>query len=497
LDLFRVIESEPRIDDVPRELYASLDEVPLVDQVSGNVLFEFSAIEKIGFDEISLSAMDWQSKWTQRMGNGTENMPPALFPTVRFVNFEISLPINNISAKRWLQAWQDERIETSWYQMELGASSSKYFRSVDVLAYPNLFLPPVMLGLKSARKVTKKTAARLNSAFDMANWPSANRLDIENALSDGDAGVLAVHDIGQGNACGLRSSPQDPVNLWIDIGCGVNRNAKTTPPGLVLCSSQDAPIILTHWDKDHWSGARKGAPPKELDTFLGRTWIVPRQHIKSQHIKLADDIISAGGKILVLDSICIGTSKILTVSIKNNRKIEIALGAGTDPKDRNNHQCLIIRIVDRVPERRWLLPGDVSYSNMPTNWQKDSYVAMVATHHGADVGATGVPGPYKSEPGYSVLAFSFGPNNAHGSTSVRHPTHAMTSNYNKSGWGLTAWLTAGASAAGATGWASVCTAEHLPLPGTHLLGKLIGWKCAPITIGSSPPCGSQCTAALK
>ncbi|MGJ9420144.1 hypothetical protein ACHAC9_20680 [Massilia sp. CMS3.1] len=496
MDLFSVSEFDPQVDHVPRVLYASLDDVPLVDEEKGNVLFEFSAVDKSEFDAIPSSTTDWQAKWARRMSREGQNRPSQLFPNMRFVNLEISLPLRNISAKRWLQAWRNPGADTTWYQFELDLNSSKYFGSVKVLVYPNLFLAALPFGLRSAKKVTRKTASILNAAFNMVSWPSATSLEIKSALRASDAGVLAVHDIGQGNACGLRESPKTPVNLWIDIGCGVNRNAKTTPPGLVLCYSYEAPILLTHWDKDHWSGARKGAPPSNPDIFLSRTWIVPRQRIKAQHSKLADDIISAGGRILVVDSKSIGASSVLNIPIEDNRQIEIALGRGTNTKDPNNCECLVIRIIDNMPDRKWLLPGDVSYSNMPTSWQVDSYVAIVASHHGADVGPTGLPGPYKSQPGYSVLAFSFGPNNAHGSTSVRHPTHAMSLSYNLRGWGLTAWVTAGASAGGAAGWAAVCTAEHLPLPGTHLLGKLIGWQSAPKTSSLHPPCRSLCTAAV-
>ena len=496
MDLFEISDARPSVDDVPRSVYASLDEIPLVDEQNGTVLFEFSAIEKRGFDSISRSAKEWQTKWSERMRGQQSDLAGPMFANMQFVNFEISLPLQNISAKRWLRAWGNTASRGNWYEMELVENAPQYLGKIQVLAYPNLFSGSLTFGLKTARKITGSVASGLRAAFNMKTWPSATAVDIRNALKHADAGVLAVHDIGQGNACGLRRSTRSPINLWIDIGCGVNRNAKTTPINLVLCHSASAPIILTHWDKDHWSGARKGAPASKPNIFLKRIWIVPRQEITTQHSKFADEIIAAHGTILVLDSTSLGASKILSVPIRDNRKIEIALGAGANSKDRNNYQCLVLRIIDDDFKRKWLLPGDITYGNMPTGWQKDAYVAIVASHHGADVGAIGLPGPYNLPEGYAVLAFSFGPQNAHGPTGVRHPTHAMTAHYNKSGWGLDCWLTAGKSAEAAPGLFAVSTAQHSPATGMHLGGKLIGWEGAPPTCGSKPPCGSRCTATL-
>ncbi|QJD90143.1 hypothetical protein HH213_08560 [Duganella dendranthematis] len=496
MDLFDVSERLPNRDDVPLSLYAKLDEEPLIDTERKVVFFEFSAISKPDFKKIKYDKNSWMKMWENKINSKGNHNLPSLFQGVKFVNIEFSLSTENHIAKRWLKTHLQQG-RRGWYEIEL-KDRVENDNDLKALVYPNLFSPALAFSVRTAKKIKGKVATTLGAVFSMTSWPAANIADVVNVLSKADATVLAVHDIGQGNACGFRGASDKPVNLWIDIGCGVNRNASTVPSGLVLCYSKSAPILLTHWDKDHWAGARKGAPAAQPNIFLNRTWIVPRQEVGPQHVKFAERIISENGTIFIVDNSNIGTSNLLSIPIQGSRTIEISLGTGANSDDRNNHQCIVIRVLDEMPDRKWLLPGDISYSNMPSKWYEDRYVAIVASHHGADVGSKNVPAPYGTKDDYAVLAFTFGPGNVHGSTSVSHPTHEMTKRYAKIGWGLDGWTTSGNSGDVPPTSKGVATAQHFPAKtGKHLLGKLIGWVEPPAIDGSSPPCGMKCNAALN
>jgi hypothetical protein len=62
------------------------------------------------------------------------------------------------------------------------------------------------------------------------------------------------------------------VWLYFDLGGAVNGNLGTFPPELRrFCFSTHPPVVLSHWDWDHWSSASRD-PRAQAET-----WIVPRQ----------------------------------------------------------------------------------------------------------------------------------------------------------------------------------------------------------------------------
>jgi hypothetical protein len=301
-------------------------------------------------------------------------------------------------------------------------------------------------------------SAALNAVFSPDSWPDATSAQLSAALAKLPAlEYLIGLDVGQGTAIGLADVTQD-IHLYFDLGGGVYRNAKTRPNPLMFCWRINAPIVLSHWDSDHWAG--EIADPQAQR----RTWIAPRQSMTKKHIAFANRILRGGGSLLIWGS----TPSSVSVTVGGAQTLELRRCTG--PSSLRNGSG-IAAVVEHLPSGdQWLLTGDAGYHEvgpLPT-----SPVAIVVPHHGADMGTSSVPPARPAA--YARLFYSFGPGNRHGrNPGVQHPTTAAVSAH--VGWHHGTWVgtAPGHSLAGIDVLAS---ATH---PGTHLEGVAMGWSSAP------------------
>lgn len=316
--------------------------------------------------------------------------------------------------------------------------------------YPTLFSAPQTVTFDALRLHLKdRKHHQLNSlmlvpgrALVHCSRPNPMPLHIEE---------LAVFDVGQGSANALLCR-EGIARFYFDVGCGVYRNAPTRPPKISFCQCKDPVVVLSHWDADHWAGA-------VIDTgLLTRTWVAPvPETIK--HIVFLMNIWAAGGKMHLLSS----TSA--TVRLSPEIKLVRCQGPGSDRNESG------LALIAEREGKRWLLPGDASYHNIP-GALNHPITGLVATHHGARVHGTGAPVPLPALD-YARLAYSFGPGNAHGKYGVSHPRPAGVHAYDAAGWTHTGWgvPAPGNANVGPPGHARA-TAHH---PTTHLDGIRIGW----------------------
>ncbi|QCX51607.1 metallo-hydrolase/oxidoreductase [Ralstonia pseudosolanacearum] len=352
--------------------------------------------------------------------------------------------------------------EDGWLEICLAENGGV---AVDV--FGGLFSEPAVARLVSISRSTATNA--LNAVFDMQSWPDASELELRRALNiKCEITQLHMLDVGQGGAVAIICECGRPI-YYFDVGCGVYRNTKTNPNPIQFCVCDDPPVILSHWDSDHWAGAN-------LDTdLLKRVWIAPRQTVGAKHIAFANRILSAGGKILLVPQAFSGTFQ----AGQQKLKLQQCKGAPTD----RNGSGLVLVVEDQNTDRGWLLTGDAPYNLIPGPLPSD-LAAVVVPHHGADMGPGSKP-PLCSQHAYSRLLYSFGPGNAHGRTSVRHPTAAAVSAHSASGWGHGAWLPP-PPGRGLAGHPVLATASH---PHSHHGGIAVGWTSAPPTAAHLASCG--------
>ena len=237
----------------------------------------------------------------------------------------------------------------------------------------------------------------------------------------------------------------------------MTRNAFTFPSTLKnFCFTNRPPILLTHWDFDHWSSAHRDA------SSLNSTWIAPRQPVGPTHVALMASIMNTGKLYLLSPTFPSGW--------RNHLYMERCTGKG------RNHSGIALTLSEKPKGvgQLMLFPGDARYDYIPSFATTKHYLSVVAPHHGGDMKKRLAPAcPRVSA---SRLAYSFGCGN-----SFHHPRSMTRTDHHNQGWndpnvslGLLAYEVRE-------------TAYHLRSPLGHVL---LGWTTHPATPWL--PCGGKC-----
>ena len=366
--------------------------------------------------------------------------------------------------------------ESTWFRFRTTTRESGLPADV----YTNLFGEPQHVNVE-VEPAGDEIQRRFSSIFDMDTWPKASKPDIRGALAKTittKANFLAAFDIGQGSASALLDDNFTPY-LYHDLGAGVTRNKHTTPCPLKFCWCNNPPIVLSHWDSDHWAGALKDT------NSLSATWIAPEQSIGPTHTAFANRILRSGGTLHIWPP-ALGP---IVFSNRHGQTLNLGRCNGTN----RNGSCLALRVDEpnNGNPRQWLLTGDAGYHQLPFSLPRDP-AALVVPHHGAKMSGTHKI-PHKPAH-YARLLFSFGPGNAHGYTSVRHPTQHSVNEHNANGWDLGAWMSDPRPGGRIAGGHVLATAQHRT---THLNGCVAGWTVAPAPTPGTAFCATgACTTSL-
>jgi hypothetical protein len=439
--------------DFPRRAYARLDDLePIVRGPNDALTFVLDAVDADWKGFGSGGVFDFSNPNLEKEISGHWNGEPFDGPDgydeIPVYRIELTLgPGHNM-----FDLLPQE--EEPWVTLELTEEPTD--TPVDV--YGGLFGPPVKAFLNGVRRSVSSDL--LSVIFDMETWPDSSQTKLKQALKQQcNLDALVCFDIGQGSATALVCSCGAPI-YYFDVGRGSGRNAKTAPSLIDFCTCLSPTIVLSHWDTDHWAGA---AGHRGL---LSQTWIVPRQTISSTHMVFANDILSAGGTILV-----VGLSAPALIWSNAHQDYDLRRCTG---KGRNGTGLALV-VTDRCSGRAWVLPGDAGYHELP-HPTPGNVAAMLAPHHGADMGPSSKPYP-RSSFAYARLFYSFGPDNRHGpgKPGVQHPTAAATSAHSGVGWGHGSWSSM-SPASTLAGSDVLATATH---PTTHLQGGVAGWNRPP------------------
>ena len=381
------------------------------------------------------------------------------------------VPVFHIEASGAEHPWIAElpEVRDLWVELHLSASGE---HEVDV--FRGLFDPePEVALISDAPRLIQnsKLSMQLSTAFDMKHWPDASDAELEGLFSSiplPPIEQLISFDVGQGTASCLACDCGLPI-CYFDLGCGVYRNARIRPHNIQFCNCSDPPIILSHWDEDHWAGADRD--PKCLQA----TWVAPRQKIGPRHTTFASRILQQRGSILIVPApVPVGA----TIVTWNGPCQEITLSRATG-RGRND-SGLVMQVWNRCEDKNWLLAGDADYQHIP-NLPCES-AAISVPHHGATKCRVSPPAP--SDTGESRLLYSFGPGNKHGRYGVSHPRRATVDAHVKAGWRSPGWTSGTPGDAVAHG-TTLATAQH---PSTHLGWVAAGWDRKPTRPGRLMRC---------
>lgn len=490
---------------MPSRVYARLDHVELPSaSVSGKMLLAFDSVdaqwlvdrarvdERFDLDKPDFALVAQAARPLQASGPG---LGPSLFETVPLYRIEVEhqlgLTLFDYGHPDFVDTGRQDSglaaLEDIWFILDLFLEGMG--NASPALVYPGLFAQPRSAFVTgTALQGTMPSVQRgraLSGIFSLANLPVLATSSLQHVLSVGVADLLAVYDVGQGNSNALleehlgRPAPR----LYYDLGAGVYRNKHTTPAVLQFCFTNRPPIVLSHWDADHWAGAFANSFGGTYPA-LQQNWYAPMQKVGPVHVAFAHQLISSGGTMHTYTAVP-GTIGIC--GLATNRTLRFTLGSGTD----RNNTGFVLAVEDNTlqPRRSWLLTGDCDYVYFMGHLNPNPPVGLVAPHHGADlVGGMNAPAPVVLQNSYCRLMYSFGAGNKHGKK--RHPTAKGMQLHAASGWHHGAWspATPGDCVAGNDVLATEMHGFGAG-SGAQLGGCLIGWNQVPSPI--SPPCAAS------
>ncbi|MBL9170808.1 MAG: hypothetical protein JNN07_23955 [Verrucomicrobiales bacterium] len=265
-------------------------------------------------------------------------------------------------------------------------------------------------------KAPPATASRLRKEAmpDEKDFPSATESEIKAALK-AMAGTaidhVVVYDVGQGAAVGLCDAA-GAVLLYNDFGGGVLGNTRTYPSGLKqFCFNHAPPIILSHWDWDHWKS-------ENVDTRAqSRVWLAPQQKVGSVHTTFMHRIKAAGGSLVLWPAAPAAPTSVSVGPLQ----IERCTGANRN----NSGLALILHEKTDATGVKMLFPGDARYDFIPSH--KGSFASLMVPHHGGDMGRRWAPA--KPSSGHTRAVYSFGRRNTFG-----HPRRVTRQDHDSAGW---------------------------------------------------------------
>lgn len=322
----------------------------------------------------SVEVIDNQNSETliQLDGVAADSFDVELFHGVPFTDAMDRLPLcvlefSTLSAPHTLQGRLREAAQPgAWLYVQ---TAERGPTTVDVDYYPGLFADAVTRS-SIITPVDEKLAGVLSAAFSMDDLPDETEKGIASLLDPiGAVDFVTVYDVGQGNLNALWASRSD-ARLYFDFGGGVTANKATFPrtPGK-LCWSSRPPVVLSHWDWDHWSSAGR------FGQVLDSPWIVPRcDDPGAHHRALAWDLHRRGNLHI--------WPRGMTEYAGSYLKVEKCTGSGRN----DSGLVMIVHGEEKAGARREaLLTGDAAYDCIPEVKKKTSFGAVVASHHGAVV----------------------------------------------------------------------------------------------------------------
>ncbi len=216
--------------DYPRRSYGKLDQIepPNLEETE-TITFAFDAFDAdwegfqkdkffwftLGLKPLLRRKQFWAERFC-RNGRDTFEAPDP-FDELPMYRIEFTLD----RSEKW---WRDiADFENTWFEINLGDNGH-----IPVDVFGGLFMPPVATHMERL-PVRAPISELLNQMFGMDDWPDATDEELDEALSRHcDVQQLLVFDVGQGSANALVCA-HGYIQYYYDTGCGVYRNAATSP----------------------------------------------------------------------------------------------------------------------------------------------------------------------------------------------------------------------------------------------------------------------------
>ena len=367
---FKCAPGEPLDVPSPRPVYARVDQTEPVDDAG---------------DAPSLVLLDCiDADWLDENANRADHLSdPGFEEADRWIS------VIEISSDRLGGAAKDSDELAEWYRLELGDPDGGAVAD----QFHNLFQDPNERGVIDVRPVTPRESKMLG---ELAGWQSIEetpRPDIEeimNRIAPVDA--VAIYDVGQGAATALLSC--GVPTLYFDLGGSAIGNWRSFPESLrQFCMTAKPPVVLSHWDWDHWSSALRDL------RALERPWILPIQDgagdLGAVHARFLAMLKASG------TDICwwhYGTPAIALP------RTGVTLFQAQGPRKSRNESGLALSIAQNG--REVLLPGDASLEYVCPSASSLDY--LMVPHHGGRSSLGTIPSPNDRRRSHLVYSYGIG-----------------------------------------------------------------------------------------
>jgi beta-lactamase superfamily II metal-dependent hydrolase len=282
----------------------------------------------------------------------------------------------------------------AWLRLELGWPTDATW-VVD--QYHGLFSAPNERGVIGIQPVPTDVQAMLNHLAGWAGAQPSDPGDIALAL-DRVSGIdsVAIFDVGQGAATALLKDGKP--ELYFDLGGSTIGNWRSFPEPLrKFCFTRDPPIVLSHWDWDHWSSAIR-----DPSAIRNRVWILPLQSgsgaLGAVHARFLAMLNAHAKQVLWWGP------NLRNLSLQN---LQAKLLKATGPQQSRNASGLALLISQ--PEGRTqkvLLPGDASYTHLRA--AGSTFHHVMVPHHGGKTTLSPLPQHIAKTRGHVVYSYGAG-----------------------------------------------------------------------------------------
>lgn len=283
--------------------------------------------------------------------------------------------------------------EDSWLNVTLGEPEDS---TVIADQYSGLFSDASPRGVIGIEPVSNELQVHLDF---LAGWGSASPSSEESIATALDRGVspdaVAIYDVGQGAATALLQFGV-PIT-YFDFGGSTIGNWRSFPAHLEnFCFTSDPPIVLSHWDWDHWSSAIRD--PRALN----QTWLLPLQSgsrsLGPVHSRFLARL-NANANVLWWDPTC----QQIHLPSTNSRIVQAA-----GPANNRNESGLAF-VVDKThsKSRSVLLPGDASFAYLQSRVGTIFDHAMVP-HHGGKTSLSVLPMATTKSRSHAIYSYGVG-----------------------------------------------------------------------------------------
>ncbi|KAF1038903.1 MAG: hypothetical protein GAK33_02239 [Burkholderia lata] len=279
----------------------------------------------------------------------------------------------------------------------------------------------------------------------------------------------AVYDIGQGSAGALVDRNEHPL-VFFDIGKPISVYDYTRPkhaPRFFHCDQQKmidesgwlhAPVVLSHWDFDHWAGilerfyvvtddkGNKYARLTIVPDALQRFWIAPCQEhlgLGATHLELIRLLLKTVNGASGLTALQYWPINLATLPFSHGVIVKAQPDAdvgNTSSELRNNSGLVMLvtptteRLADEGVDKptALLLQGDARCESIPVDWSSFDLVGLVVSHHGGKMGLA--PSAPAGGPHSKVVCSVGDIHPVHKTKPYGHPHPDALAAHAKAGW---------------------------------------------------------------